>query len=138
MNFAVCALITNDDGQILAVSRKDNPNAFGLPGGKVDPGETLSGAVSREILEETGLTFTNVRPIFMGMCGPGKDGQSYYTTTFVGEISGSISTSESGVVAWVSRNVLLDGPFADYNAKLFRSLDNSNNPTDLVSTLLHS
>lgn len=137
MDFAVCALITNDDGQILAVSRKNDPNAFGLPGGKLDPGETLPQAIIRELKEETGLTFSDVIPIFMAMCGPGKDGRSFYTVTFTGTVSGSISTNEAGVVSWVSRKTLLDGPFADYNRKLFASLDKDGNP-DVSGTLLHS
>jgi 8-oxo-dGTP diphosphatase len=40
---------------ILAVSRKDDPNAFGLPGGKVEHGETEEQAARRELLEETGV-----------------------------------------------------------------------------------
>lgn len=38
---AVCALIWNDEGnKVLAVSRRGKPEDMGLPGGKVDPGET--------------------------------------------------------------------------------------------------
>ena len=31
------------------------PNAWVLPGGKIDPGETLEECVIREIFEETGI-----------------------------------------------------------------------------------
>ena len=121
--YAVCALITNDTGEILAVSRKDNPDAFGLPGGKVDPGEGVYEAVVREVHEETGLTFSNLIPIFIRLCEGGTDGKAFVTTTFKGEVSGSIQTTEKGVVKWISRQQLLDGPFGKYNEALFKALN---------------
>lgn len=113
---AACMLIISDDKKILAVSRKDDPTAFGLPGGKVDPGETPVKAAARELLEETGLIATDLTEVFSE-----SDGE-YTTTTFVGKISGAIDTTESGVIRWVNKNVLLKGPFADYNQRLFNKV----------------
>ncbi|WP_043488030.1 NUDIX hydrolase [Halomonas halodenitrificans] len=50
-----CALIR--DGRMLMVRRAHAPNAgrLALPGGKVEPGETLQAAAERELQEETGL-----------------------------------------------------------------------------------
>jgi len=44
-------------GRLLLVLRKRSPEAghWGLPGGKVDPFETVAAAVAREVAEETGL-----------------------------------------------------------------------------------
>lgn len=112
-------------GLILAVSRKDNHAAFGLPGGKIDPGETPEQAIIREVREETGLEFSNVRAVFTRVCEGGKDGVAYITTTFVGDFSGEIATQEAGIVAWVSEDVLLDGPFGRYNEALFHALRSS-------------
>ncbi len=50
----VAAFITNGDGQILLTRRADN-GRWCLPGGHVDPGENVTEACLREILEETGL-----------------------------------------------------------------------------------
>jgi ADP-ribose pyrophosphatase YjhB (NUDIX family) len=53
----VGAFITDDEGRLLLVKRLRAPEAgyWGLPGGKVDFGETLTEAVAREILEELGV-----------------------------------------------------------------------------------
>lgn len=57
---AVCLLVQDGGGKILAVSRKKDfhkPESewrFGLPGGKVDPGEKDLTALVREVDEETG------------------------------------------------------------------------------------
>jgi len=52
------------DGRVLLVRRRYEPLAgqWTLPGGAVELGETLAGALTREILEETGLAI-EVGPI---------------------------------------------------------------------------
>lgn len=129
---AVCALLTNSEGQILVVSRKNDPSAFGLPGGKVDPGETGFEAIVREVREETGLEMANIRPVFMRLCEAGKDGKSFATTTFVGTWSGEIHTTEAGLVKWADKEVLLGGPFATYNRALFKAIDTWLSDIDLI------
>lgn len=51
------AVILNDEGQVLLVLRKKDPeiHKWSIPGGKVDPFETLEHTVVREVEEETGL-----------------------------------------------------------------------------------
>jgi mutator protein MutT len=52
-----CGAAIIRDGKIVLVKRRRNPEAdhWGLPGGKVDPFETVPAAVAREIREELGL-----------------------------------------------------------------------------------
>jgi ADP-ribose pyrophosphatase YjhB (NUDIX family) len=48
------AVVEGEPGTILLERRRDN-GMWGLPGGAVNPGETLAEAALREIAEETGL-----------------------------------------------------------------------------------
>jgi ADP-ribose pyrophosphatase YjhB (NUDIX family) len=51
---SVTAVITDESGALLLIHRTDN-DLWALPGGGVDPGESVSDAVVREVQEETGL-----------------------------------------------------------------------------------
>jgi 8-oxo-dGTP diphosphatase len=51
----VDAIIESQQGGIVLVERRFPPLGWALPGGFVDPGESLFQAVRREALEETGL-----------------------------------------------------------------------------------
>jgi mutator protein MutT len=53
-----CGAAIIEDSKILLIKRKRSPEAnhWGLPGGKVEPGERVEDAVIREIGEELGIT----------------------------------------------------------------------------------
>lgn len=51
---ATSAIITNERGEILLHHRTDN-NSWGLPGGTMDPGESIAACLIREVKEETGF-----------------------------------------------------------------------------------
>lgn len=108
-------------GLYLGVSRKDNPTAFGFPGGKVDPEDEGSPetAAIRELREETGLILSNPRLVFHGTSAGDKD---FYVGTYVGDVTGEIKTTEAGVVQWVTAHQLITGPFGAYNLALLTDL----------------
>lgn len=58
-----CGAVLLKNNALLLVHRKRDPESdhWGLPGGKVDPFETVPQAVVREIKEETGVHITHLR-----------------------------------------------------------------------------
>lgn len=114
---AACVLILRD-GLVLAVSRKNDPNDMGLPGGKAEPLEELNVAAARELREETGVS---VDPAVLVPVYDAVDSGGYHTHTFSAEwdqCSGTIGSSEEGRVKWIKPSVLLDGSFSAYNAEM--------------------
>jgi len=116
---AVCALLVREDGFILGVSRRGKPEDMGLPGGKVETGESPEDAIVREVQEETGVVVTTLRKIFRGLC-PGE--VTYDSITYLAEFEGEPFSKEAGLsVKWIEWKDLLDpsNSFYDYNKRLF-------------------
>jgi ADP-ribose pyrophosphatase YjhB (NUDIX family) len=61
----VAALIPRGDGIVLVRHAKDGLTYHLLPGGGVEAGETLTEALTREVLEETGIECEPVAPMFI-------------------------------------------------------------------------
>ena len=121
---AVMLIVKN--GLILAVSRRHNPNMFGLPGGKKENNETIKNAAIRECREETGIIVKDCIQFFERTEPPiTPDGLSFYTYCFYAlDWEGTPKNSEEGVVEWMFASELtttLDeggkGAFADYNKR---------------------
>jgi 8-oxo-dGTP pyrophosphatase MutT (NUDIX family) len=108
---AVCVIIQNDDGKILGVSRKDNPNMFGLAGGKVDPedGTDYEQAIIRECKEETGLDIYDLVEIDVRDYSRDPEKlrtQHCFTAKYKGEIASREeldSKGEFGIVKWLNK-----------------------------------
>lgn len=52
---AVSAFIQNEAGEVLLVRNGHRSDTYEMPGGRVEPGESLKKAVAREVFEETGI-----------------------------------------------------------------------------------
>lgn len=116
MRKAAQVVLINDKGEVLAVSRKDNHNDFGLIGGKVDEGETPEEAAIRETKEETGLDITNLNCIYQRF----KKGRMGYT--FIAEYSGTIYTDEPHIVKWTTFEEINNGSFGEWNKVVTQTL----------------
>jgi 8-oxo-dGTP pyrophosphatase MutT (NUDIX family) len=101
-----------NNGLVLGVSRKNNPDDFGLPGGRMELGETHKQCAIRETFEETGLEIFGLYKVFER-----QDGE-WHNITFVAQWIGEISTKELGVVSWITFDKLKAGSFGSYNTAL--------------------
>lgn len=110
-------------GRVLGVARRDDPNAWGLPGGKVDEGETEKHAAYRELREETGVV---VNPIYLFEVFR-REGGVTYKVYYPGAGLIRIERPKFGEPRcdWVTWQQLFDGPFGEYNRKLYAALGRS-------------
>jgi 8-oxo-dGTP diphosphatase len=102
---SVGAIISNSNGQVLLVKRKDNdsfiPSVWEIPGGGVDPGETLQQAVEREVAEETGLSLSAEGYSVVNTCTYGDTVQYNYHLPLCLS-NPTITLTEHSEYAWVS------------------------------------
>jgi 8-oxo-dGTP pyrophosphatase MutT (NUDIX family) len=122
---AVCCLLMNEKGDILAISRGADTGSWGMPGGKVENNESLDVAVVRETYEETGLVIAAPQSVYTAFV-PGET--NFVCTTFIAQVAAKApdaprSVPFEGVVKWVDPNLLAAGPFAQYNQALFDHLN---------------
>lgn len=115
---AALMVVLGNNGTLLGVSRPNDPQDFGLPGGSIEPGEAPELAAIRELHEETGLLATRLKKL----------DQSVYRDRnihcFVAlEWSGELRRSEEGVVAWVTWDTLGRGKYGDYNQRIAALFD---------------
>lgn len=121
--FSVAALVFNHKGQVLSVSRRNQPTNIGLPGGKIDPGELPFQAMCRELHEETGLKAVKYCPVYER--GEDTAGGRPSRTFFVSVWEGKPKSMEPGLsVEWVEPRDLLAEccSFRVYNENLFTAL----------------
>jgi nucleoside triphosphatase len=68
VRFIVVGVVENDRGEYLLCRMPEDrgvfPGEWGLPGGGIEPGETVEEALKREVLEEVGLSLRLVEPLF--------------------------------------------------------------------------
>lgn len=78
-------VLVDPDGRLLLEKRKFPEGLWGLPGGLMELGESTEDTAKREVLEETGLTVSELRLINV-YSGPNhfvvaKNGDEYYVVT---------------------------------------------------------
>lgn len=98
-------LIYKEDKILLQNRVKKDWQGWTLPGGHIEPGESIVDAVIREMKEETGLTIQN--PELRGVKQFPIDRGRYIVFLFRSdEFTGDLLSSEEGKMQWFSRSEL--------------------------------
>ena len=134
MVVATCVFLvrhyTDGSIKVLTVSRKNNPNDIGLPGGKMeDIDKSIKEAAARELMEETGY-YVNPNSLIKVLEADGDTGLDEITscscTTFITQFYSCMAeTHEKGIVAWLSPESLIQShcSFASYNIRLLKTMN---------------
>lgn len=105
VELTVLCLICKGDQILLQNRVKKDWCGYTLPGGHVEPGESVVDAVIREMKEETGLTVESPR-----LCGikqfPTADGRYLVFLFRTDRFRGELASSAEGEVAWFCRKDL--------------------------------
>ena len=112
VELTVLCLIHNEDSYLLQDRVKKDWNGYTLPGGHIEPGESIVDAVVREMKEETGLTIKAPR-----LCGVKQfpiEGGRYIVFLFeTDQFEGKLVDSDEGKMHWVKTSELLNVNLVD-------------------------
>ena len=106
----VLCLLKDGDKYLLQNRVKKDWQGYTLPGGHIEPGESIVDAVIREMKEETGLTVHNPK-----LCGIKQfplnhrdytEGRYFVFLFIADKFEGELKSSEEGAMHWVHRDEL--------------------------------
>lgn len=105
VELTVLCLIRKGNQYLLQDRVKKDWKGYTLPGGHVEPGESIVDAIVREMQEETGLTIRNPK-----LCGvkqfPIENGRYLVFLFTADEFTGEMISSEEGTMHWVNKDEL--------------------------------
>lgn len=105
VELTVLCLIHKNGKYLLQNRIKEDWKGYTLPGGHIEPGESIVDAVIREMQEETGLTIRHPR-----LCGvkqfPLEEGRYIVFLFETEEFEGELRSSEEGTMHWIDEKEL--------------------------------
>jgi len=117
-------VIKNQDNEVLISKRADHVHQGGLwefPGGKIEAGEKVVDALTRELKEELGITCEKIQPLSQIEFDYG-DKKVCLHTRIVNEFTGSASGCEGQEFQWVNLKSLDDYSFPEANITILRQI----------------
>lgn len=143
--FTNMCMLSDGRGNVLVQDRRaDDWPGITFPGGHVEPGESFTQSMIREVREETGLTIEHPRLVGIKQFQTERDERYVVLLYRADRYSGTLTASDEGEVFWVKRSELgrykLPVDFEDL-LKVFESDDlsefyYSRNGEDWAHTLL--
>ena len=110
-------VILNDKDEVLLLKRSPTanwqPNNWGFPGGKIEPGEAPLDAAVRETKEETGLDVSDTKEIKVKLDKPLA---AYYTRDYSGVVKIDFEHSDW---AWVSQDDFRNYPLVPQALEMY-------------------
>ena len=105
VELATICLVYKNNKVLLQNRVKEDWKGYALPGGHIEPGESVVESVIREVKEETGLDIQN--PVLCGIKQFPIEGGRYLIFLFkTTECSGELVSSPEGEMVWVDRDQL--------------------------------
>ncbi len=105
VELTVVCLIHNENSFLLQDRVKEDWKGYALPGGHIEPGESIVDAVVREMKEETGLMIKSPR-----LCGIKQfpiEGGRYIVFLFeTDQFEGKVADSDEGKMYWIKKSEL--------------------------------
>ena len=105
VELTVLCLIHKNGRYLLQDRIKNDWKGYTLPGGHIEPGESIVDAVIREMQEETGLTISHRH-----LCGvkqfPLEEGRYIVFLFETEEFEGDLRSSEEGTMHWIDEREL--------------------------------
>ena len=105
VELTVLCLIHKNGRYLLQDRIKNDWKGYTLPGGHIEPGESIVDAVIREMQEETGLTISHPH-----LCGvkqfPLEEGRYIVFLFETEEFEGDLRSSEEGTMHWIDEREL--------------------------------
>ena len=123
----VSAVIFNSENKILLCKSHKWDDKYVIPGGHVEHGEKLEDALRREIIEETGLSIYDIKPVGLKECFYSNDFYSdrhfiFMDYTCRTDSNNVVLNDEAQEYSWVALEEISDYPLGGFTEQLLKKI----------------